>query len=57
MSTLLTQIRLHFVKFVVVESAVVLSLSNPFLQFMENLFEARKSIPRILQNTLATSNS
>ena len=54
MSTLLTEIRLHFVEFVVVESAVVLSLSNPFLQSMGKIFEARKSIPFILQDTLAT---
>ena len=54
MSTLLAQTGLHFVKFVIVERAVVLSLSNPFLQCMENLFEARKLIPRILQDTIAT---
>ena len=54
MSTLLTEIWLHFVKLVVVESAVLLSLRNPFLQCMEKLFEARKSTPRILQDTLAT---
>ena len=53
MSTLLTEISLRFVKFIVVESAAVLSSSNPFLQFMEKLFEARKSIPRILQDILA----
>ena len=42
------------INFVVVDNAVVLSLSNPFLQSMEKLFEARKSIPRILQDPLAT---
>ena len=42
MSTLLTEIWVHFVKIVVVESAVVLSFSNPFLQSPEKIFEARK---------------
>ena len=54
MSTFLTEIWLHFVKFVVAENAVVMSLSNSFLQSKEKLFEARKLIPRILQDTLAT---